>query len=166
MNHKLAWVWKWDKLEVELNVPSTVADFFNEYRQKKGEHERGGQLFVDVNSEDGLWLSEATSPHKDDFAGPTWLHLDPKRCKKEILTANQQGLILVGYWHTHPESIPSLSPQDISSFRKFSLKNVEYLSCPLAVIVGNGQNADSIRAWSLQSNDFILGSIIKNNFNK
>ena len=75
MNHELAWVWKWNKLGVELNVSSTVADFFNEYRQQKGEHELGGQLFVDVNSEDGLWLSDVTLPHKDDFAGPTWLHL-------------------------------------------------------------------------------------------
>ena len=157
MNLDLAWIWEWKNLGVELNVSVDVADIFLGHRQKIGENERGGQLFVDLNLEDGLWLSEATLPHKNDRAGLSWLHLNPSRCKQEVLSANQRGLRLVGYWHTHPELVPNLSQQDIRSFREFSLKNSEYLSCPLAIIVGTGQEANSIRAWSLQSDKFILG---------
>ncbi len=157
---ELAWVWEWNSLGVKLNVASTVADIFSGHQQKVGENERGGQLFVDINRTDGLWLAEGTSPHKNDRAGTNWLNLDPHRCKQEILLANQQGLILVGYWHTHPELIPNLSLQDMISFREFSLKNSKYLSCPLAIIVGNGKVADSVRAWSLQNNQFLLGTMI------
>lgn len=159
MNSELAWIWEWDNLGVKLNVASNVADVFSGHQQKIGENERGGQLFVDINRTDGLWLSEATSPHKNDHAGTCWLNLDPSRCKQEIRLANKQGLILVGYWHTHPEHIPNLSPQDIRSFREFSLKNSKYLSCPLAIIVGNGKEANSVRAWSLQNSQFLLGVI-------
>lgn len=164
MKAELAWIWEWEKLRVKLKVTKSVADIFLDCRQDLGENERGGQLFVDVSQSDGLWLSRATLPHKNDRSGTTWLSLDQSRCKEEIKIANKQGLRLVGYWHTHPELIPNLSPQDIRSFREFSITNSKYLSCPLAIIVGNGKEANSIRAWSLQNKNFILGSRITDNF--
>ncbi len=78
------------------------------------------------------------------------------RCKQEVLEYQNQGLILVGYWHTHAELIPNLSPQDIKSFREFSQNNINTLPNPLAVIVGNN---DTIRAWSFQKNGMILASL-------
>ncbi|WP_407324434.1 Mov34/MPN/PAD-1 family protein [Acinetobacter pittii] len=161
MKPELAWIWEWENLSVRLKVDKNVADIFLHFRQDLGGNERGGQLFVDINQSDGLWLSRATLPNKMDRSGTTWLSLDQNRCKEEIKIANKQGLRLVGYWHTHPELIPNLSPQDIKSFREFSQKNSKYLSCPLAVIVGNGTETNSIRAWSLQNNRFLLG-LMKN----
>ena len=38
-------------------------------------------------------------------------------------------------------------------------KNIELLPCPLAIIVGNGGNNDTIRAWSFQKNGMILASL-------
>lgn len=163
MDDELAWVWAWNDLDVKLKVSSKVEKVFSNYRQKIGEYERGGQLFIDINRADGLWLVDATLPHPDDRAGRSWLILDSVRCRQEILSANQKGLRLVGYWHTHPEIVPNLSSQDIKSFNEFSLKNSEHLACPLAIIVGNGHNENSIRAWSLQNKKFILGSLIADN---
>ena len=67
--------------------------------------------------------------------------------------------VLVGYWHTHAELTPNLSPQDIKSFREFSRNNINSLPNPLAVVVGNGSTGDTIRAWSFQENGMILASL-------
>jgi len=160
MVHELAWVWVWHDLDVTLKVTSRVAEIFSNHQQKIGDNERGGQLFVDISCADGLWLADATLPHPDDQASTSWLIFDSDRCKQEIISANQQGLRLVGYWHTHPEKTPNLSSQDIKSFNEFSLKNSDQLACPLAIIVGNGNNKNSVRVWSMQGKKFILGTLI------
>jgi proteasome lid subunit RPN8/RPN11 len=87
------------------------------------------------------------------------LELDANRCKQEAIEYQNQGLVLVGYWHTHAELTPNLSSQDIKSFREFSRNNISSLPNPLAVIVGNGSNGDTIRAWSFQENGMILASL-------
>ncbi|MCU4581177.1 Mov34/MPN/PAD-1 family protein [Acinetobacter gyllenbergii] len=159
MKYDLAWEWQWKTIDVHLKVARAVADVFFAHTQNTKENEMGGQLFIDTSMSNGLWLSLATPPHKDDRAGPTWLELDSNRCKQEIIESKEQGLILAGYWHTHAELIPNLSAQDLKSFREFSCKNIESLPSPLAIIVGNSTETSSIRAWSLQKNDFLQATL-------
>ncbi|AVI31426.1 hypothetical protein CSB70_0598 [Acinetobacter baumannii] len=159
VSYDLAWEWRWKTLDVELKVSTEVVDIFFSHQQKLKEDEKGGQLFIDTSMSDGLWLAVATPPHNADLSGPTWLELDANRCKQEAIEYQNQGLVLVGYWHTHAELTPNLSPQDIKSFREFSRKNISSLPNPLAVIVGNGSNGDTIRAWSLQENGFIQATL-------
>lgn len=106
----IAWQWSWPGLNTPLLVSQEVASLLEGYRQMRFDVERGGQLFVDPSSDAGLVLALATPPHKDDRAGRTWLDLNARRCRKEIELANAAGLRLVGYWHTHPQSIPMISP--------------------------------------------------------
>ena len=116
----IAWQWTWPGLNTPLLVSQEVASLLESYRQKHFDVERGGQLFVDPSSAVGLVLAVATTPHKDDRAGRAWLDLNARRCRKEIEQANAAGLRLVGYWHTHPQSIPMISPTDIGSFSRFA----------------------------------------------
>lgn len=143
MNSNIAWVWEWPGMDVSLNISKAVAEIFFHYRQHAEENERGGQLFVDLTNEDGLWLVDASKPHLDDCSGLNWLSLNQSRCTGEIEIANGKGLRLIGYWHTHPEEHPNISAQDIKSFKKFSKKNINYLQNPLVVIVGRS----STNAW-------------------
>ena len=159
MIYDLAWEWRWKTLDVELKVSTKVVDIFFSHQQKLKEDEKGGQLFIDTSMSDGLWLAVATPPHKADRSNPTWLELDVNRCKQEVLEYQNQGLVLVGYWHTHAELTPNLSPQDIKSFREFSRNNINSLPNPLAVVVGYGSTGDTIRAWSFQENGMILASL-------
>ncbi|WP_298065685.1 Mov34/MPN/PAD-1 family protein [uncultured Acinetobacter sp.] len=161
MNYDLAWEWHWKSIDVNLKVTTTAAEVFLAHRQSTNENEKGGQLFIDTSMSNGLWLSLATPPHMDDRAGPTWLELDSNRCKQEIIEYKEKGLILVGYWHTHAELRPNLSVQDLKSFQEFSCKNNESLPSPLAIIVGNSTKNESIRAWSLQKNDFLLATLVR-----
>ncbi|MGZ8250894.1 MAG: Mov34/MPN/PAD-1 family protein, partial [Methylophilaceae bacterium] len=94
--------------------------------------------------------------HPGDLSGPAWLELDPERCKKEVKAANAKGLLLIGFWHTHPELVPNLSLQDKKALLEFSKKNASTLPNPIAIIVGQSQEPDGIRAWSVQHKAFRL----------
>lgn len=141
------WRWHWPQLSLDLLVATRAASVLCSYRQGARDIERGGQLFLDVRDARGLVLSIATPPHPDDRAGMTWLELDPVRCRKEVQEWQSSGLRLLGVWHTHAESGPSLSRQDLTSLRKFGHANRFW---PLAIVVGQGKLPEDVRAWSLR----------------
>lgn len=151
----IAWQWSWPGLNTPLLVSQEVASLLEGYRQMRFDVERGGQLFVDPSSAAGLVLALATPPHKDDRAGRTWLDLNARRCRKEIELANAAGLRLVGYWHTHPQSIPMISPTDIGSFSRFAAHYTQELPYPLAIIVGNSSSHEGIKAWSFRDEHYV-----------
>lgn len=147
----IAWSWCWPGINSCLSVSRSVADVFDLYRQGSWRAERGGQLFVDLSNPNGLVMTLATPPHPKDRAGRTWLELDGERCQREIESANAKGLRLVGYWHTHPQTIPVISPTDITSFSRFARRYSNELPHPIAVIVGLSQEAHGIKAWSFRN---------------
>ena len=144
------WTWRWPTLAVDLFVPPATASVFDRHRQRFFRKERGGLLFVDPQSPDGLTLVWATPPHAADRAGPFELSIDPQRGRDEIISANQKGWRLIGYWHTHPQQVPTLSSTDLASFHQLASRNPEYLPLPVAVIVGRSSRPDGIRAWSIR----------------
>lgn len=146
----IAWRWRWPTINAELFVSQTVAETFDRHRQRAWSTEQGGQLFVDTANPIGLLLALATPPHPTDQAGRFWLELDTERCRQEVEAANAKGLRLIGYWHTHPQTIPKISPADRDSFSRFATHNVQDLPYPLAVIVGTSTKPDGIIAWSFR----------------
>lgn len=151
----IAWQWSWPEVDTHLLVSQDVANLFENYRQRRFNVERGGQLFVDPSNATGLLLALATPPHKDDRAGRTWLELNAHRCHEEIREANAAGLRLVGYWHTHSQNIPMISPTDIGSFSKFASYYIKDLPHPLAIIVGNSNSPKGIKAWSFRAGRYV-----------
>lgn len=151
----IAWQWSWPGVNTNLLVSEEAASLLESYRQRRFDVERGGQLFVDPSSATGLVLSLATPPHRDDRAGRTWLELNACRCKEEIERANAAGLRLVGYWHTHPQNIPTISPIDIRSFSRFAANYIKDLPHPLAIIVGNSNSQEGIKAWSFREEGYV-----------
>lgn len=151
----IAWQWRWSGVDPELLVSQSVADVLNNHRQKGRKTECGGQLFVDPNSPSGLLLTLATPPHRSDRAGRTWLELNAERCRQEVLNANTLGLRLVGYWHTHPQTVPAISPTDAGRFFRFTSLNTQELPHPIAVIVGKSRKPDGIKAWSFRGGHYV-----------
>jgi proteasome lid subunit RPN8/RPN11 len=146
--------WAWPTLKFDFFVEKDVLDLFESNKQKHSMKECGGQLFMDVSSAAGLIIIKATPPHSNDRATSSSLLLCPERCREEMKAFNREGLTLVGYWHTHCESVPQLSHQDLKTFQKFSLDNSMQLPYPLAAIVG----LSAIRVWSMRENS-VLGDI-------
>lgn len=153
------WRWHWSEMEVELAIDSEVYSYLREQTQHDGQPERGGQIFMDINDPEGLNIIAATPPSLADKSGPTWLELDEARCKKEIIDFNAKGYRLIGYWHTHPQDIPEISSQDITSFRNFSKRNKANLPNPIAIIIGRSHSIDGIKAWSFQNLTPVLAEI-------
>ncbi|WP_373429060.1 MULTISPECIES: Mov34/MPN/PAD-1 family protein [Achromobacter] len=151
----IAWQWSWPGVDTHLLVSQNVANLLGRYRQKRFDVERGGQLFVNPSSAGGLVLALATPPHGDDRAGRAWLELNVRRCRAEIERANAAGLRLVGYWHTHPQSVPMISPADIESFTRFAAQYTQDLPHPMAIIVGNSCSSEGIKAWSFREGGYV-----------
>ncbi len=61
----------------------------------------------------------------------------------------------MGYWHTHPQSIPMISPADIGSFSRFAACYTQQLPHPLAIIVGNSSSHEGIKAWSFRDGRYV-----------
>jgi proteasome lid subunit RPN8/RPN11 len=155
-----AWKWIWTDLDLTLWVQSSVAFDLCRHRQSFWQRERGGQLFASTCSDVGLELALATPPDKRDRSGRAWLELDTVRCREEIDQANADGLRLVGYWHTHPESSPELSSQDLRSFKNFVDNNEQLLPNVLAVIVGTSNSLNGIRAWTIRPGSIHLAQCV------
>lgn len=151
----IAWRWRWPVIDSELLVSQAVASVLVSCRQRAWGLERGGQLFVDPHSPRGLMLALATPPHQADRAGWAWLELDESRCLQEIKSANENGLRLVGYWHTHPQTIPAISPADVRSFSKFAARYILDLPNPIAIIVGQSKKPEGIKAWSFRAGGYV-----------
>lgn len=142
-------------MDSELLVSQAVADVLGHHRQRGWGVERGGQLFVSPSSPAGLLLALATPPHPTDRAGWSWLELNEGRCRQEIESANAQGLRLVGYWHTHPQATPAISPADIGSFSRFAARYTQDLPNPIAIIVGKSDKPEGIKAWSFREDKYV-----------
>jgi hypothetical protein len=151
----IAWRWRWPEVDSELLVSQAVANMLNNHRQSGYGVERGGQLFVNPASPAGLMLALATPPHRADRAAWSWLELDPERCRQEIESANAQGLRLVGYWHTHPQIVPAISPADKRSFSRFAARYAQDLPHPIAIIVGTSDRPEGIKAWSFRGDRYV-----------
>ncbi|MGC4127512.1 Mov34/MPN/PAD-1 family protein [Enterobacter sp.] len=152
-----AWSWCWKDPFFELKVADKAADIFFAHRQTSHLNERGGQIFLDLSCSDGVWLSTATPPHPSDNGARTWLELNPIRCQEEIASNVSRGFVFAGYWHTHPEEIPVISPLDKKSFIEFRRASEPAVDTLLAVIIGFKQGHESIRIWALQNGSFTEG---------
>ncbi|WP_369931354.1 Mov34/MPN/PAD-1 family protein [Xanthomonas sp. NCPPB 2632] len=131
-------------------MSAAARDVLHASRQATGGIERGGLLFVDSGDVRGLILSLVTPSHPDDKADSHALLLSDARCRLEIETANERGLRLIGFWHSHPETVPHLSGTDIASFKSFGRRNNVDMPWPVAIIVGRSMSVDGIRAWSIR----------------
>lgn len=152
----LAWRWTWKDFGAELLVPVSAGDILRGNRQPQGGVERGGLLFADASDSRGLILSRVSPPSPADKAHRHSIALNKERCVREIEEANRDGLRLIGFWHSHPEDVPDLSPVDITSFMAFSEKNRVDMPWPVAVIVGRDVGENGIRAWSIRPTKIYL----------
>lgn len=130
-----------DTLRVSFN--SAALRVFHANQQHRVWYgERGGVLFAaTVGAEDGrVEVMNASPPHSRDQSARYSLRLDPKRVQQDIDSAYAQGLHFVGYWHTHPQSVPRLSEQDISTILPVMNSAGLDLARVLMVVVGVGRN--------------------------
>jgi integrative and conjugative element protein (TIGR02256 family) len=78
----------------------------------------------------------ATGPRPTDIRTRYSYQPDRRSEQLEIDSAHTKGLFFLGDWHTHPETLPSPSAQDVHSIRDAFRKSTHHLNGFLLVIAG------------------------------
>ena len=124
----------------EFEISPEVEQVFARYRQHlPWQAERGGLLFADFAAPLGqaVRIIRATPPNYRDKSTRTSLLLDPRRCCREVRSANHEGFWFIGYWHTHPEPHPIISDLDIAAFYSNLETRNSGIDALLAIIVSS-----------------------------
>lgn len=121
---------------VSINIEAQVLATFDAHRQRRFyQREAGGQLFARVRHDD--WeIAAATGPRSRDRRGrfSFWPHRPSEQ--EEIFEHHALGFDYVGDWHTHPEDVPTPSPDDFSSIAEVVRRSTHHLPGFLLLIVG------------------------------
>lgn len=131
---------------LQVLVDDACVQHWRKFRQRRfWQPEVGGLLFApSVGSSDGrVHITKVSGPHASDRGKRYSLFLDHKLCLSEIEIQFTKGLHFVGYWHTHPETLPALSSVDKKAFRKVLRNGGLQVERFIAVVVGLQDN-DSV----------------------
>nr|WP_249131351.1 Mov34/MPN/PAD-1 family protein [Bradyrhizobium diazoefficiens] len=135
---------KVDRISVRIATQALAT--FDAHRQRRCYHrEAGGQLFARVRDDD--WeIVAATGPRSQDRRGrfSFWPHRPSEQ--EEIFRHHKLGFDYVGDWHTHPEDVPTPSPDDLSSITDVVRRSTHHLPGFLLVIIGRQPFPDGIWA--------------------
>lgn len=100
------------ELIIEREALNIMESFIQNDRKK---HESGGILLGQIK-DDRIYVQNVSPPNKFDRSGRYYFHRD-KDAAQIIIDyefANSGGsVIYLGEWHTHPESVPKPSMQDM-----------------------------------------------------
>lgn len=130
---------------MSVSICADVVDHLRQHRQLGNEAlEAGGQLFATVNKT--AWrIAKATGPRKSDWRTRFGFRPDRNAERKEIREFFKNGLHYVGDWHTHPESRPVASGEDLRSMNDLVARSQYELPGFLMIIVGT--NSDESGLW-------------------
>lgn len=111
-----------------------VLQHFAKYRQTRLWHrEAGGQLFAIIDGE--RWtIVEATGPRRSDRRWRFGFRSSRTMEQAEITDRFAKGLHYVGDWHTHPESIPTPSGEDLGSMAEM-IRTSDYQTTGLLMLI-------------------------------
>lgn len=123
---------------VSIRLHECVLNVFETAKQKRFfDKEQGGLLFALLEAEDEVLVCSATSEKIRNRSGRYWLKLDYSASLDAIEEHHAKGEVFIGYWHTHPQSDPAISPEDVRSFIKNVVDGGHGLCRLLALIVGD-----------------------------
>lgn len=129
-------------------TPSVLAHF-KKYQQKcRWNREAGGQLFWKYSPEGYRRVAAITGPRPTDKRTRTSYKADHTKEQIEIDERYEQGLFLLGDWHTHPEPIARPSCEDRQAIREIYSSSINPGPGFILVIVGTGPLHESLNiSW-------------------
>ncbi|MCU1338031.1 MAG: hypothetical protein JWO19_3612 [Bryobacterales bacterium] len=132
-----------------------VLEWLRRHRQTRtSQPEAGGQLFAVITGTE-IVVSDITGPRTTDKRFRLLYMPDRKLEQQEIDVRFERGLHYVGDWHTHPESKPKPSYQDLQSMRECVTKSRHQLNAFLLVIAGTDDTPRGLHV-SLHSDSEIV----------
>lgn len=126
----------------------SALDYMARYIQNRlWKLEAGGQLFGHLK--DGtLEIKVATGPYLGDLRTRFGYRSKPDCAQREIKKQRGRGLYYCGDWHTHPQTHPTASTEDLSTISKMVQRSDFRLSCMVMVIQGTDDGAQGVAVYT------------------
>ena len=119
-----------------VQFDDNVLKVFQKSRQlRPWAKEAGGQLFCRL-AEGKMLIELATRPGVCDKRARYSFWPNRKKEQREINGQFEEGLHYIGDWHTHPESIPKPSEEDIRKMQAIYRESSHCLSHMVLVVIG------------------------------
>jgi len=103
--------------------------------------EAGGQLFAQFSGPN-VHILKATPPSLLDWRSRYGFRPNRRLQRMQIAKYYARGLHFVGDWHTHPESHPTPSSEDVTGMQDCFRRSKHDLTAFLMVILGTVQSQD------------------------
>lgn len=105
-----------------------------------------GQLYTKDMIGNVLRMDVVTKLHAK-WASHNEVHLDVAKVSDERARLFKQGLHCLGFWHSHPQSVPSPSSDDIAMAADHAKASLDFFAGILFVIVGTAEAPSGLGVW-------------------
>ncbi len=128
-----------------VRIEPTAIRHVRKHRQiRPWSSEAGGQLFGSITT-DEVTVSVATGPYKNDDRGRYHYRSNSEAAQNSIERHARLGKLYLGEWHTHAESVPQTSSDDIDAMARLVAKSALNSDAILMLIVGQSEAIDGLR---------------------
>lgn len=130
-----------------LELPSSMVLMLSSHAQKsRWSKESVGQLYsADLHSD--TVRVDAVTKLQSTWSGHAGVRFDIRAVNKERAMFFQKGFHCLGFWHSHPEPIPTPSREDISMVADHARAGREQFSGIVFIIVGNAPAPEGLGVW-------------------
>ncbi|NDP39480.1 MAG: hypothetical protein GZ093_12130 [Rhodoferax sp.] len=142
-----------------VRIGPTAIQHVRKHRQIRPQSsEAGGQLFGSITT-DEVTISVATGLYKNDGRGRYHYRSNPEAAQSAIERHARTGHLYLGDWHTHAESVPQTSLDDVDAMARLVAKSALNSDAILMLIVGQSEGIDGLRLKTVgrfRSDDWVL----------
>lgn len=133
-------VFRSEELDLELSFSYKVIHEFQKYRQTGSKLETGGMMFSSSVSSNIVEIDLISSASDLDISR-RFGFIPNKRSAQAIIDKNfENDFHYIGDWHTHPESCPSPSSQDLKTIKSLFIKSKHDLTFLVILILCQSNN--------------------------
>lgn len=126
--------------------PGITKCLVGQAQRQRWSKESVGQLYT-KDMTDSVLRVDVVTKLRTKWASHTGLRLDVPRVSEERAQLFRQGLHCLGFWHTHPESVPCPSSDDIAMAADHAKASLSVFAGILFVIVGTADAPSGIGIW-------------------